>query len=507
MNINMKIKHSRFLSVLELSSYTFLGIVISFLSQILIAYHYGTTVLMDAYVIASTFPLLVTTYILSAVSVVVIPQYGQWKRENKSEEFTSTVFIFLLGLSALVWIIGTFITPRLLELVMPNLSEQTKSIAIQLSPLLWFSIVPQIMFGFFSAVLQSNDAFSSQGVAPLALSLCTIIAMAVFAHRFGIWAYAMGGVVGMLVQIVVVWPHLRSFWKFNPHSIEKKFIKNFLNLSWPILLGGLIIRAVPTIERVAASNLPTGTISKLNYAQRILTLASSVVLNGIIVVLFPRLSQLSHSLPDFRQQLKSAFYMVVFVLTPCLVLLCLFAAPLIKFVLVRGAFSDHDAEAVSTALLFYSPYTLAAGVGSVVAKGLYALQLVKLATVLDISGILLYAVLLFVGIKTFGGNGIPWALSVYYVVAVAITGIILWKKSAGAFKEIQPMEILKLIISNLVLFIVASQVFRFIHLHNPLISVAIASVVGLMGYVTVSYIQALAPARKIVDILRNSVQK
>jgi putative peptidoglycan lipid II flippase len=489
-------------SAFELSAFSVISILLGIVSQMLIAFYYGTSRPMDAFLVSITLPTLISTYILSAVTIVVIPQYSRFKSLNQSDAFVSTLFAGLVGVCALVVLMGAFWTRPLLELIMPKLAPDVLDLAVALSPVLWIMAAIQILFGFFSSVLQANYAFTAQGLAPLAFSISVMTAMAILAPRIGIWGYVTGNVVGTAIQILFIWRPLKKIWRFNFRDLDLGYLRSFLILSWPILFGGVLIRAVPAFERAAASTLPLGTISKLSYAQRILTTVSSITLNGFITVLFPQLSELSQSLPVFRQALRAAFHMVLFFLSPMLVGLVLFSRPLMHLLLVRGAFTENDANAVAAAIALYAPYSLASGIGSVVAKGLYALQLTKLATVLDIVGMGFYMVLLFFGVRLLGKNGIPLALSIYYVTAVTVTGLVLLKKSGGLWTSLKDSEVIKLLVSLGGLIICSLGLFRFLTVVNQTIALFFSSVLGGAVYFWLAYFFKHESAHAVANFLR-----
>ncbi len=492
----------RFFSAIELSSYTALGILLSTLSQVLVAYYYGTSKMMDAYLVASTYPTLVMMYILSPINTVLIPQYNVLKRENETEAFTNTLFAALLVVCSIMLVFGCLFSHALLDKVMPQLADDVMILSVKLSPLFWFAAVLQTMFGFFAAILQANHAFRAQGLAPLVLSVATVTAISCLAPVFGIWAYAIGNAAGAVTQVIVIAPSLQRLWKWNLKAFEWKHLKRFLILSWPVLLGGIIVRAVPALERSAASAFPLGTISKLSYAQRVLGTISSLTLSGFVVVLFPRLSELSHDLVEFRRELMSAFYLVLFFLTPMLTFLILFADPLLNLLLVRGAFSQADAASVARAMLLYGPYYLAAAVGSVVGKGLYALQLTKLAMVMDAIGLGVYAAALFGSVKYFGKDGIPIAMSIYYVVAVLAAGLVLLRRANGGLSDIYDGSLKKFLFAIGVMIAINIVVYRSVAIINPILALVLAGVLGSGGYFWIGYWLKLEAALKVRQLVR-----
>ncbi len=456
---------------------------------------------MDAFLVAATFPGLIGMYILSCVSVVLIPQFNKFKSEDKAEAFISTLFVALVILCVILFIVGCGIHGLLLKIFMPKLADNVRLLAIKLGPLMWLLAIFQIMFGFFASLLQANNRFSAQGVAPLIFSLSIIMCVAGLAAKFGIWAYALGNLLGTMIQTALVWHSARRVWKLDFNHLEWRFLTQFMLVSWPLVLGGLITRVVPVIERVAASNLPTGTISQLSYAQRILGTVTSLTLTGLVGMLLPRLSELSNSLAEFLHELRLTLHMVLFLVTPMLVFMIFYFQPLTRILLVHGAFTHVDAKSITRAMALYGPYALVGAVGSVLGKALFAFQLTKESVLIDACGICVYGVSLFCGIKYLGKDGIPVALSIYLIFSAVLVAAVVLKRAGGSWSDLFSDLFVKLSLSVCSMLAASLVVFKLLSSTNLILGVVLAGIVGSVVYLTTAYFLNFGPGVRFIRTL------
>jgi peptidoglycan biosynthesis protein MviN/MurJ (putative lipid II flippase) len=259
-----------------------------------------------------------------------------------------------------------------------------------------------------------------------------------------------------------------------------------------------LVRATPVLERSAASDLPIGSISHLSYAFKIIGYLLLVTISGFSVVLFPSLSSLSGEMTRFRKLLVDAFHAVLFAFTPVLVIVLLLADLIVRVFLLRGSFTLSDSTAVSRAIVLYGPYALSAAMGSVIGRGLYALQLTKLATFLDVLGIGCYGVLLFSGEKLLGVDGIPIAMSVYYVAFTLLAGWVLLRRVHIIRSDLRLRSLAKITLATGGLMGTTIVIRAWLGGASALVTLLLAGGCGLLIYLALCYAFRVPEALRLI---------
>lgn len=251
---------------------------------------------------------------------------------------------------------------------------------------------------------------------------------------------------------------LKPFWDLkNPH------LRRILRLMVPAAFGAAIYQLTVLLNTILASFLPTGSISFLYYADRLIEFPLGIFAIAVSTAVLPSLSR--QAADGDRQALVDtmgfALRLTLFVNVPAMVGLIILAEPLVVLLFTRGQFGPDSAAATSAALVGYGVGLWAyAGVRSVV-PAFYALKdtktpvkvgavclLINLGFSLVLMGPLLHVglavatsaagVVNFMGLlwllrRRLGGLGGRRILRSLWRVAVAslIMGVVVWLTAHG----------------------------------------------------------------------------
>ena len=123
---------------------------------------------------------------------------------------------------------------------------------------------------------------------------------------------------------------------------------------WPILIGSAVGKVSVFIIQLLGSLLEQGSISSLNYADKLFQLPLGLFVAGISVPIFPLLSeQVAANAPErVKATLDFALRLMGFLLIPATVGIILLRYPLIGLLLEHGEFTADDTARTAWALLF-----------------------------------------------------------------------------------------------------------------------------------------------------------
>ncbi|HWI83893.1 murein biosynthesis integral membrane protein MurJ, partial [Ramlibacter sp.] len=165
------------------------------------------------------------------------------------------------------------------------------------------------------------------------------------------------------------WSRLRAAWN-DPGT------RRVARMMMPALLGVGVAQISLLINTQIASWLPTGSVTWLTYADRLMEFPTAMLGVALGVVLMPQLAaaRASQDAERYSAMLDWGLRLVVLLAVPSSMALLLFAQPLVATVFHYGAFKDGDVAQVSIALAGYGAGLLGLVAIKVLASGFYASQ-------------------------------------------------------------------------------------------------------------------------------------
>ncbi|HBQ85680.1 MAG TPA: murein biosynthesis integral membrane protein MurJ, partial [Syntrophomonas sp.] len=160
-------------------------------------------------------------------------------------------------------------------------------------------------------ILQSLGQFMVPALMGLPMNLIVIAIVLTIGSKFGIYALAWSTFVGIMFQFLIQWPSLRKqgyrfYWQFD---LQDPSIRQVGKLITPVIIGTAILQVNTLVDRMFASNLPTGSISVLDYSNKLTGLVVGIIITAIAAVALPKFSQLAVS--EARSKLSSLVGQVI----------------------------------------------------------------------------------------------------------------------------------------------------------------------------------------------------
>lgn len=211
-----------------------------------------------------------------------------------------------------------------------------------------------------AAVLNSCGRFAAPASTPLLLNLCLIAAAACAAPWFEVPVLALGwGVlVAGMVQLAFQMPQLarlqmlpRPQWRPADAGVRR-----ILALMLPAVVGASASQLNLLLDTLIASFLPTGSVTWLYQADRLLALPLGVFAIAMATVMLPRLASW-HSDGDsarFCANLDWSLRCILAVALPAALALWMLAEPIISTLFEYGEFGPRDRQMSALALRGYA---------------------------------------------------------------------------------------------------------------------------------------------------------
>jgi putative peptidoglycan lipid II flippase len=191
----------------------------------------------------------------------------------------------------------------------------------------------------------------------------------------------------------------------------------------PVVLGSLLMSSSAVVDQSMAASLGSGTVSVLDYGNKIVALVLSIVALSLSTVLFPRFSRLiaAGRWDELGRTINGYAKWILLASFPVVVLLAVLAEPMIRLLFERGKFTADTTRAVSlvqACLSLQVPFYIVAMLGTRALSAMDANQIVlrigALNLLMNIAGN--YAFM-----QWFGVNGIALSTSLMYAIAMTVT--------------------------------------------------------------------------------------
>ncbi|HTM54321.1 MAG TPA: lipid II flippase MurJ [Pirellulales bacterium] len=400
--------------------------LVAFGKDWLVAQRFGASDEVDAFLVALVLPSYAIV-VAQSFALAFVPTYIRvWHGSGAAAALRLTRGV--LGCAAAALVLTTIVlvplAPLLLRLIAAGFDDEKLALTLRLLYVLAPTILVAGFSSVFASLLNAHERFRAAALAPLALPAFTLVLFWLGRERYGIYALAVGTLVGFAAEFVILglaahrqrllaWPTLQA--DENARRVGIQYV--------PVALASLLMSSSMVIDQSMAATLASGSVATLSYGNKMVSLLLGIVAASLSTVLFPRFSKLiAAGRWDELKQLLRTFGQLIFALAiPAVVLLIVGSEPLVRLVFERGAFTSADtiaAAGVQRWLAPEIPFYILVMVGSRLLSALDAYQVTLRIGVLNL---VLNVVGNYVFMSLFGVKGIAMSTSLVYVAATVVT--------------------------------------------------------------------------------------
>jgi putative peptidoglycan lipid II flippase len=416
---------------------------LQFTLQLLLAKWFGTESDMDAFVAASTLPLVVSGLLAGALSSAFVPVYVE-TRERAGESVAWSVAVQLVCwlslFTILLWQVAKRFAEPWMQALHPGFDDEQILRTSELFQTLSSLMVWNSLSGLARAWNHCHGRFFVSGCASLIGNGVTVVLAWQSGPSGGMERIAQAVSVGAVVSFAAQMPWLSIFSRGWPTtSASQAAVKRCLVLSWPLLFGLACNQVDPLLDRFLTSDLSPGSVSQLGYASRLAAAVLTLCTSGLAIVAFPALARHAAEQDDdkLRAEIAASLRFLALLLVPVVTALACFGGPLIRDLLQRGRFTAADTHAVSRTLVILCGLIVGGSLGEIAAKVFYSRQNTRTPVIVGLMGFALGVVLKFVWVRSHGVSGLAAATSVFYLLnAVVLLGLIARQLGVGILRGV-----------------------------------------------------------------------
>ncbi len=483
--------------------------LIGMFRDIVLANHFGTSNISDAYLIASSVPTLLFYFIGHSLSTAYIPMYNKVKAErglSESQRFSNNILNISLILSTVIVAFLLVVPQVVVKIFAAGFDAETTGVAVKLIRISAASIYLMTIVHIWGGYLQANRNF----LIPAAISLprnFAIVLSVVIAAAFGVEWLGVGLLVAYILEFLFLLPFVfKKGYRYQPTvKFKDDDIQQTLYIVLPILLGMCVSQVNKIIDRSMASATEVGGISALTYASVINNAVQEVLVTGIITILFASCAELvAHGKhEEVKKKLSKTVSTLIFLLIPACIGVIVLAEPIVRLVLCRGEFNEHSLQMTVGALRCYTIGLLFLAIRDTLVKVFYAYKETKTTTITSITAILINIVLNIVLGKLIGIQGLALATSISAAFNCVILFVLLRRK-IGDFGTLPALLVLvKSVLSAVGMGVGVHYLYAWLSNQMvPAVALLIAILGGVLAYLILSVLMLNAPVIQFVKKIR-----
>ncbi len=413
---------------------TIISRVVGFFREITIGSVLGTSNVADAYLVSLSLPSIVFTNVMGAVATTFMPLYVK-KREldgqKESLRFTNNLMNVVFLISIFLCVVAIIFARQLTAFLALGFDEETLELSTKISRIILTSIIFMGTNAILTNYLRANNRFLLGCLTGIPMSIIVIVSLLLY-DKFGIMGVAYANLIGMLIQTILLCTQsIFTGFRFDAGiDLKDSAMREILILAMPVFIGTSVGQINALVDRMMASGLPHGSISALNFANKLNNFIFAIMAASISMAIYPLLSKLSVNKDKgaYKDVISKSFSAITVLMLPVAVAACILNEFTVRLLFERGAFDGRSTILTASALFYYSFGTLFMGYNTILDSAFYSMQDTKTPLKNGMVCISLNICLILILVPHMAHNGIALATSISTIVANLLLTWLLRKK-------------------------------------------------------------------------------
>lgn len=433
---------------------------------------YGASAISDAFITAFNIPNTVLACVGTSIATVYVSLY--YENKNDINRFTSNIINTLSLLGIILTLLFVLLPNILVSLFVSGFESQTYQLTTKFTQIMVLATIPILLFNLQKAYLQVNKSFFLANILDALINIFVIIGIIISesTEKLNIMAYA--AVLGNFICFIGLITTCRQ--KGFSYKVYFNFadpkLKKLLYLTLPVFLSTAVAELNTIIDRNFASTLAEGTISAMNYANKVNGILYSFLSTSLVTVLYPELVEFvaNNKTDEIKKYLRKSIVILCYIILPLSIFIFITSELIVKILFQRGSFAIDDTVRTAQCIKMYSIGYLATNINPLLSRFFYAYNNTKVPTINSILAILINIILNFILIIPYKHSGLAFSTSIASIVTTILLLNKLNKKLKGLdLKSIIP-DIIKIVIACILLSFIVYNANKIIDCRNSLSS-------------------------------------
>ncbi len=413
---NMNLKRTSF----NLSVIKALSIALAFLFHILLARKFGISGELDSLFVSLTIFSLVGIA-NSFLTSLFIPIFSEVRQEDEEGSFifADVVLKWSAGLAFMVGLVSWISCDLIIKAVASGFEGERFALAVDITRLLLIALIFSNISSTATYILNALYHFSMPAITGLLHPIFNIAFLYTLSPSHGVRAIAVAYVASNFLQglILVLYLKRSTQWKPTTRLFHRK-IPSLMRESSKMSLTGIIWSLREVISRNIASHFPSGSITLLAYAEKLVTLFVQVAIAPLAKVFYSRASEwmAEKKWEDLRELLGRIIKVnvaVIFFLSSGAVV---FLVPFLNILFLGSKFTPVDIQVLFSLVLIMLIYPIVLSYETHFVQVAYAAKRTDIVGINAISGVIIFLGTAWLLSKFFGVYGLAMSMSMTQVV-------------------------------------------------------------------------------------------
>lgn len=396
---------------------TFISKLFGFIRETVIANFYGTSYIVDSYVMAVAIPSILFGGIFAAIATAYMPTLSTVQESEgklKANIFTSQIINVIFILSIIVSVIGFVFSNQIVAIFASGFTGKTAALTSFYIKISFTYIIFTSLSSIFDAYMQYEGSYLKPIISGYFYNLA-IILFVVISSLTSHYLLAFGILVGAFLRLIFIGISAinKGFHYSFDFSINES-VRKILNLAMPVFIGSYILQINSFVDKTLASNLPVGSVSALNYGMILITLITGLTVSILVTLVYPKLTKANtnENLELFNEIVEKGLGITAIITIPFTFGIIAFNSEVVQIVYERGAFDSDATIMTSGAFLFYGLGLSFFATNELLTKIFYSMRNTKAPIVCSGISVIINIVLNLILINYLGHRGLALATSI-----------------------------------------------------------------------------------------------
>src|ERR671930_110923 len=365
---------------------TGLSRIAGLLREIVASSYFATSGAFSAFTIAFQVPNVVRSLFadaaLSAAFVPVFTELLEQGRRRDAFKLASTLFFLILTVLGSITVLFVAFAGVIMPIFVGSQLAGLTDLTVGLSRVLFPVVLILGLNGLAVGILNAYDHFTIPALSPLVwnavILFCLVGSQQILTGDNQLYGYAIGVIVGTIVQFAMALPMLRrlGFHLELSFSFRDERVRKALRLMLPVTIGLGLINFNVLINSTLGSLVSEGAPRAIDAAFRIYMLPQGMFSVAIATVLFPALSRFAarRDLDGLRALTANGMRQIFLLLIPAAAATLALATPITRLIYQHGHFGSGSTDLVSSALFWFAFSLPFSGVNLLLTRTFFCLQ-------------------------------------------------------------------------------------------------------------------------------------
>jgi putative peptidoglycan lipid II flippase len=411
--------------------------------EIVAASYFGITGPMSAFTIAFQVPNLVRSLFAdAAIQAAFVPVFTEeLEKGNKREAFrlaSTLIYMVTLVLGAITALF-VIAAPLVVPIFAPGFSGEILDLTVTLSQVLFPILILLGATGMVVGVLNSYDRFAAFAISPFFWNVVIILVLVLLEPAFSgndrIYAYAIGVLVGTVVQLAIpAWDLRNTPFRFR-RDINWRLpdVKRVLLLMLPVTLSLGLINFDLLLNSIVGTLVSDKAPAAIDKAFRIYMLPQGIFSVAVATVAFPTLARFAarQEWDNLRHTMANGMRQILLLLIPAAAAVLVLSVPMTRLIYQRGEFDAAQTHLVAQALFWFAFSLPFNGLYLLLTRTFFSLQRPWVPTVVAGSNLVVDIIFSFAFYSPFGVGGVVAATVIATISSVVAQTVILRRQLHG----------------------------------------------------------------------------